>query len=158
MDTSIKLSANFTLNEFLKSQEGERLGIDNLPTPEVITNLRNLAIHILQPVRSHFGLPITINSGYRCPALNEAIGAAKNSQHMVGQAADFEVIGKGNPEIAQWIKDNLDFDQLILEFFDPSKNDPNSGWVHCSYANPKKNRKEVLTINRSGTFKGLITR
>ena len=84
-----------------------------------------------------------INSGYRSPELNEAVRGSKTSQHCHGQAADIEVPGVANAEVAQWIVDNCEFDQVILEFYTPGI--PDSGWVHVTYKNPEDNRKSVLT-------------
>jgi len=137
----IRISKNFSLSEMVKSATAVRLGVDNSPSSIHLVNLTHLAIHILQPVRDQFGV-ITINSGYRSPALNAKVGGSKTSQHCNGQAADFESFSTPNPDLALWITKNLDFDQIILEFYDGV--DPNSGWVHCSY-NLMGNRKKILT-------------
>ena len=137
----IRLSKNFALSEMTKSATAERLGVDNTPSLVHLVNLTHLAINILQPVRDQFGV-ITINSGYRGPKLNAAVGGSKTSQHMNGQASDFESFSTPNPDLALWISKNLDFDQIILEFYDGV--DPNSGWVHCSY-NLMGNRGKILT-------------
>lgn len=126
----MQLSKNFTLQEFTKSQTAQRLGIDNTPSAAEVERLKLLAQNVLQPVRNHFG-PVIITSGYRCFKLNRAIGSKESSDHVKGFAADFEVIGASNLEVAKWIEKNLQFKQLILEFFD--HNDPHSGWVHCSF-------------------------
>ena len=155
----MKLSDHFTLEELCKSQEAVRRGIDNTPDPEtpegreVIESLRRVCAEILEPVRVHFGKPFSPSSGYRSPALNEAIGGSKNSQHMKGQAADFEVPGVPNHELAAWVRDNRQFDQLILEFYTPGQ--PKSGWVHCSLK-AEANRQQALTINKSGRTDGLV--
>lgn len=150
----MQLTENFSLSEMLKSQTALRKGINNAPhEPSVIINLQTLCEKILQPVRNHFG-PVTINSGYRCPELNKAVGSSNKSQHMVGQAADIEVPTVSNKAVAEWIKDNCDFDQLILEFYNGV--DPRSGWVHVSYVDNDKNRKQTLTINKNGTFAGFV--
>jgi uncharacterized protein YcbK (DUF882 family) len=150
----MKLTENFSLNEMLKSQTALRKGINNKPhEPSVVTNLQTLCEKVLQPVRDKFG-PVTINSGYRCPELNKAVGSSDKSQHMVGQAADIEVPTVSNKEVAEWIRDNCDFDQLILEFYNGV--DPRSGWVHVSYVDADKNRKQALTINKNGTFPGFV--
>ena len=151
----MKLSENFSLQELLKSQTALRKGIDNKPTdPSVVTNLQVLCEKVLQPVRTHFGKPVVINSGYRCPKLNKAIGSSSKSQHTKGMAADIEIPGLSNKELAEYIEDNLPFDQLILEFYNGV--DPNSGWVHVSYVSDSDNRKQTLTINKNGTFPGFI--
>jgi uncharacterized protein YcbK (DUF882 family) len=139
----MKLSQHFTLEEMTKSQTGSRKGIDNTPTEKEIENLKALCENILEKVRVHFGRPVTVNSGYRGPKLNKAIGGAKNSQHMSGQAADIEIAGMSNKILFCWIRDNLDFDQLILEFH--KEDVPDSGWVHVSW-NSQGNRKQILTI------------
>lgn len=143
----MKITQNFSLAELTKSSTATRLGIDNTPkNDEIIVNLTNLCCNILQPVRTHFGRVVTINSGYRGPELNKAIGSKSTSQHCKGEAADFEIIGLSNSELAKWVYKNLDFDQIILEFHDPS--DPNSGWVHCSHKKDGTNRKNGLIINK----------
>jgi zinc D-Ala-D-Ala carboxypeptidase len=141
----MKLSDNFTLDELTKSQEAIRLGIDNEPSDVQITNLMLLCTHILQPIRNHFKLPVSISSGYRSVALCEAIGSSSGSQHAKGQAADFEIFSLPNKEVSDWIVKNLDYDQCILEFWNP--NDPNSGWIHCSY-NDAGNRKQYLKASK----------
>tara|TARA_B100000131_G_scaffold292888_1_gene307751 strand:- start:228 stop:704 length:477 start_codon:yes stop_codon:yes gene_type:complete len=146
MAETIRLSKNFALSEMVKSATAERLGVDNSPSDIHLVNLTHLAIRILQPVRDEFGV-ITINSGYRSPALNAKVGGSKTSQHCNGQAADFESFSTPNPDLAKWIANNLEFDQLILEFYDGIN--PNSGWVHCSY-NLMGNRKKILTALKTG--------
>jgi len=141
MPETIRVSKNFALSEMVKSATAERLNVDNSPSDIHLVNLTHLAIHILQPVRDQFGV-ITINSGYRSPALNAKVGGSKTSQHCNGQAADFESFSTPNPDLAKWIANNLEFDQLILEFYDGVN--PNSGWVHCSY-NLMGNRKKIMT-------------
>ena len=140
----MQLSGHFSLSELTKSQTAERKGISNKPTLEHIENLTELCTHILEPTRRNFSKPIVITSGYRSEELCEAIGSKTTSQHAKGQAADFEMFGLDNKSLAKYIKNNLVFDQLILEFYTP--NDPSSGWVHCSY-NKDENRKEALLYN-----------
>lgn len=147
----MKLTKNFSLQEMTKSQTALRRGIDNTPTPDKIEPLTLLCEKVLQPVRDHFDRPVTITSGYRSPELCVAIGSKVTSQHTKGQAADFEVPGVSNMEVAQWIADNCEFDQLILECFTGG----NTGWIHCSYVHEP--RKELLTYDReNGYRKGLI--
>ena len=110
----MKLTANFTLDELVKSQTAVRKDINNMPNPDQIENLKALAANILQPVRSHFDKPLIISSGFRCAELCIAIGSSINSQHAKGEAADFEIWGTSNEELAKWIKSELEFDQLIL--------------------------------------------
>ena len=130
-----------------KSQTATRKGINNEPSTDHIENLIHLAKTILQPVREHFGKPVMISSGYRSPALCEAIGSSAKSQHAKGEAADFEIGGVDNKELAAWISSNCDFDQLILEFYDGV--DPNSGWIHCSVKRePEEGRKQVLQAKK----------
>jgi zinc D-Ala-D-Ala carboxypeptidase len=140
----MKLSANFSLRELTHSQTAIRKGIYNVPTDAHVDSLRLLCENILQPVREHYGRSFSPSSGYRSEALCQAIGSSRKSQHAKGEAVDFEVPGISNYDLACWIRDNLDFDQLILEFY--KEGDPNSGWVHCSYK-PEGNRKECLTYD-----------
>ena len=140
----MKLSGHFSLAELTKSQTATRKGIDNKPTLDHIENLTELCTQVLEPTRRNFGKPMVISSGYRSEELCEAIGSSKNSQHAKGQAADFEMFGVDNKELAKYIKNNLVFDQLILEFYNPD--DPSSGWVHCSYSK-EENRKQSLLYN-----------
>jgi zinc D-Ala-D-Ala carboxypeptidase len=139
----MKLSNNFELSELVKSQTAVRLGIPNEPNSAQIANLKNLCEKILQPVRDRFGRPLVISSGYRSPLLNSKISGAKTSQHCYGLAADFEIPGIANKDIALWIRQNLVYDQLILEYY--SHKDPSSGWVHCSYVN--QNRFQALIFD-----------
>ena len=141
----MKLSENFTLDELTKSQEAIRLGILNEPNDEHITNLILLCKNILQPISNYFKIPVSISSGYRSAALCEAIGSSSKSQHTKGQAADFEIFGVHNKEVSDWIVQNLDYDQCILEFW--NENEPNSGWVHCSYS-VNGNRKQYLKAEK----------
>lgn len=138
----MQLSKNFWLAEFTQSQVATRLGISNNPNPHEIAALRQLAENVLQPIRDHFGKPVVINSGFRSPQVNHRIGGAASSQHTRGEAADIEIPGVSNLELAKWIRDNLEVDQLILEGYNPLVG-PSSGWVHVSWrANP---RQSVLT-------------
>ena len=129
----MQLSKNFSLQELTKSQTATRLGIDNTPNKAQIINLTNLCKNILQKVRDRFAKPVIINSGFRCVELCEAIGSSSKSQHASGSAADIEVMTLDNKVLAEWIKKNLIFDQLILEFYKESEG-PRSGWVHVSYS------------------------
>jgi len=137
----MKLTENFSLLELTKSQTAERKGIDNTPSAEHQDNLKSLCTSILQPIRDHFSRVVTISSGYRSEALCVAIGSKTTSQHAKGQAADFEIFGVSNKELADYINEELEYDQLILEYWKES--DPNSGWVHCSF-NTEGNRKQYL--------------
>jgi len=133
---------NFSLQEFTKSQTALRQGIDNTPEGKHMEAAKKLFENVVQKVRDNFG-PTVINSGYRGPALNEAVGGSKTSQHCKGEAADIEVPGVPNADVAQWIVDNTDFDQVILEFYTPGI--PDSGWVHVSHNSDGPQRKSILT-------------
>ena len=128
------------------SQTAERKGINNNPNDDQITALQKLCENILQPVRDHYATPVTVSSGFRSEELCVAIGSSVNSQHAKGQAADFEIFGTPNAELAKWIVENLDYDQLILEFYTPGE--PNSGWIHCSYTTDQP-RKQFLHAYKS---------
>ena len=141
----MKLSKNFTLKEFTKSMTATRLGIDNTPQGEHLVAAQELFTQVVQHVRDHFGIT-RINSGYRSPALNEAVGGSSRSQHCKGQAVDLECDKADNLVVAQWIRDNLEFDQIISEFY--TDGDPSSGWVHVTYVSPEENRKKCLTAQR----------
>ena len=144
----MKLTANITLDELTKSQIAERKGINNKPNPSQIENLKALAINILQPVRSHFEKPLIISSGFRCAQLCIEIGSKITSQHVADNnaaAADFEIPGVDNRELALFIKRELTYDQLILEFY--RENEPTSGWIHCSYSTDH-NRNQPLRAYR----------
>jgi len=139
----MKLSKNFCLAELTKSQTAERMGLNNSPNEDQTENLRLLCERVLQPIRDHFDDVVSISSGFRDPILSRKIGSSDKSQHCRGQAADFEIFGTSNAKVADWIKENLMFDQLILEYFEPGE--PNSGWVHVSYNKDiNLNRKEYL--------------
>ena len=142
---SEKLSANFTVAEYIKSQTATRHGIDNSLSEEHLQNAKKLFANVVQPIREKFGVTI-ITSGYRSPELNAKIGGSSKSQHCKGQAVDLECLKESNADVAMWIENNLDFDQLILEFYTPSE--PSSGWIHVSYNEDGKNRKSVLTASK----------
>ena len=126
----MELTRNFTLSELTKSDTAIRKGINNNPNAEQVEKLKALCENILQPVRDHFGR-VKITSGFRSVELCLAINSSANSQHARAEAADFECPGVDNAELADWIKRELPYDQLILEFYTPGE--PNSGWIHCSY-------------------------
>ena len=126
----MELTRNFTLEELTKSDTAIRKGINNNPNAEQIEKLKVLCEKILQPVRDHFGR-VKVTSGFRSVELCEAIGSSARSQHAKAEAADFECVGVDNAELADWIKSNLPYDQLIVEYYTPGE--PNSGWIHCSY-------------------------
>lgn len=148
----MKLSTHFSLEEMIKSQTAIRKNIDNTPNAKQVENLKNLCEMILEKIRAHFDKSVTINSGFRSKKLNTATGGSKSSQHMTGQAADIEISGIDNLILTHWIADNLEFDQLISEFYVPGITD--SGWVHVSW-NSSGNRKQRITINKFGTATGL---
>ncbi len=141
----MNLSRNFTLSELTKSDTAIRKGINNNPNAEQIEKLKALCENILQPVRDHFGR-VKVTSGFRSVDLCLAIGSSSNSQHAKAEAADFECVGVDNAELADWIKDNLPYDQLIVEYYTPGE--PNSGWIHCSYI-PDQPRASYLWAYRS---------
>jgi|TARA_X000001316_G_C916767_1_gene31025 zinc D-Ala-D-Ala carboxypeptidase len=136
----MKLSQHFSYQEFIKSQTATRKGIKNEPDDTQLYNMKMVCMNILEPIRTTFERPVIITSGFRSPELCVAIGSSTNSQHAKGEAADFEIPGVSNKEVADWIHENLPNDQLILEFFDGK--DPNSGWIHCSHK--PENRGEYL--------------
>lgn len=138
----VKLSYNLKLSEVTKSQTAIRRGILNVPSPDHLNNLEQIALNIFQPIRDHFGTPIGISSGYRSGKLNRAIGGSARSQHSKGQALDIDGHIYGlvdNHSIFNFIKNNLEFDQLIAEF----KDGDDIAWVHVSYVSDK-NRNQVL--------------
>ena len=135
------MSDHFTIKELTYSDTAVRLGIDNTPNDEILKNLQLVTQHILEEVRTYFDKPVKVTSGYRSEKLCLAIGSKATSQHTLGQAVDFEVIGIPNQVVSDWIVNNLDFDQCILEFWKPDVY--NSGWVHCSYKT-SGNRKMYL--------------
>ena len=142
----MQLSKNLSLSEVIRSESAKRRGLNNMPTQEHIKNLQLLAEKIFQPIREHFGKPIHISSGYRSNALNRAIGGAASSQHCSGEAIDIDMDGTDitNAQIFEFIKDNLEFDQLIWEF--GSKTNPD--WVHVSYESTGKQRKQILIAKK----------
>lgn len=128
----------FSIKEMTKSNTATAEGIDNTPDQTITNNLIKLIEAVLDPLREWYGKPITVNSGYRCEALNKAIGGAKSSQHMLGEAADITVGSKEeNEKLFDYIKDNLEFDQLI--------NESDFSWVHVSYREGRL-RKQVLEL------------
>ena len=143
----MRLSKNLTLKEAIKSNTASRLGIENNPEQWEINNLRAVAENVFQPVRDHFGVPIGVSSGYRSKQLNRAVGGSKYSQHMIGEALDIDADiygGVTNAEIFNYIKNNLEFDQMIWEFGD----DEEPNWVHVSYKEAGNNRKQIKRAYR----------
>ena len=148
----MKLSKNLSLAEVTKSTTAKRLGIDNTPDEWTIQNLKQIAINVFQPLRDAFGFPIYVSSGYRSAELNTAIGGSRRSQHMEGRALDLDADvfgGCTNSQIFNWIKENVEFDQLIWEFGD----DDNPDWVHVSYVYDGVNRKRCLKACRDDNGK-----
>lgn len=136
------LSAYFTLEELIQSEYATRHGISNKPTPVIVECLRQLAVHVLEPLRVRLELPITVTSGYRSLAVNSGIGGAAGSQHTRGEAADINCHAIGQQKLFQEIRvSGLPFDQLIDEF---------GSWVHVSYTSRHPNRREVLKARKVG--------
>lgn len=140
-----KMSDNFNYGEVVRSTEAKELGIDNTMPSIYYNNAINLAKYILEPIRQYFGMPFTPSSWYRCEALNKLVGGEKDSQHLTGQAADISVPKISLMALAEYIRDNLDFDQVILE----------KSWIHVSYCK-NNNRKEVLRNDNGKYLLGLI--
>ena len=154
----MQITTDFSLEELCRSQTADRLGIDNTPNSQQIYNLMALCKNVLQPLRDLLHDAIHIDSGFRAPQVNAAVGGVSNSQHLSGMAAD-TVCFKTTVDWAQFVLDSeIEFDQLILEFYSAEKG-PHSGWVHISY-NEGNNRKEIWTaISQNGQTvyeKGII--
>jgi len=150
----MKLSENFSLDEFTKSQTALRNDIDNTPNKTQLNNLKALCTHILQPVRDYYLKPVIISSGFRCTDLNKIINGSPSSQHTEGKAADIEIWGVKNDELSDWIHTHCKYDQLILEFYDGVN--PNSGWVHVSYTDGE-NRYQYKQATRNEKGKVVYT-
>jgi zinc D-Ala-D-Ala carboxypeptidase len=146
-----KISNHISIAESTRSNTAARLGISNIPDVDTIDNMRKVAEEVFEPLREWVGEPIKINSFYRSPDLNTAIGGSKNSQHCKGQAIDIDdtYCSATNAEMFTYIKNNLDFDQLIWEFGNAS----NPDWVHVSYVSPEKNRNRILTASKDNNGK-----
>lgn len=144
----MNLSEHLTLAEVTRSESAKRKGIDNTPSADIIGNLKKLAENVFEPIRNNFRVPIIISSGYRCVKLNKSIGGASSSQHCKGEAIDIDMdltsTGVTNAMIFDYVKDKLDFDQLIWEF----GTDENPDWVHVSYNSNGNQRKEILKATR----------
>ena len=148
----IRLSEHLELAEVIRSESAKRRGISNMPTEEHIANLKKLAENVFEPIRANFRQPIRISSGYRSQSLNAAIGGATNSQHSTGEAIDIDMEGTKitNKEIFNFIKEKLNFDQLIYEFGNNTEPD----WVHVSFKSNGQQRKQVLrAIKENGKTK-----
>ena len=154
MHNNDKISAHFTLGELTFSDTAARQNIDNTPSPDIIEKLTRIANEILEPVRIHYGVGFRPNSCYRCPTLNKAVGSSSKSQHCKGEAVDIEVPGISNYDLAKWITENLEFDQIILENY--RSGEPTSGWVHVSLKPAgQPNRKVALTYSNRHYTNGL---
>lgn len=141
----MNITKNFTLHEMTKSETALRLGLDNEPNEQQLAALTTLCEKILQPVRDYYGMGVKVNSALRTLPVNRAIGSGDSSHHIRGMAADIEIPGIPNAELAEWIAEYLEFTQLILEFYTPGI--PDSGWVHVSYV-PEDLKKQVLTATK----------
>ncbi|CAB4175667.1 Peptidase M15A, C-terminal [uncultured Caudovirales phage] len=146
----MQLSKHLSLAEVVRSETAKRKGISNMPTDAHIANFKLLAEKVFELIRTHFGKPIHISSGYRSEALNKAIGGSLTSQHCSGEAIDIDMDGSSNgvtnKMVFDYIKDNLNFDQLIWEFGTDSAPD----WVHVSYESTGKQRKQILKAIKKG--------
>jgi hypothetical protein len=153
----MNLSRNFSLQELTKSDTAIRKGIDNNPNADQIEKLKRLCENVLQPVRDQFGR-VKVTSGFRSPELCLAIGSSINSQHAKAEAADFEVLGVDNAEVADWVYKNLQTDQLILEYYTPGE--PNSGWIHASWVefNPRAQYLRAYREDKKTKYKPIIGR
>lgn len=143
------VSKSFYLDELVYSPTAIKRKINNSPNAEQAENLRYLIRTVLQPVRDHFKKMVKINSGFRSPTLNAAVGGSNDSQHSKGEAVDFEIEGIPNKDVAEWVADNLPFDQIILEFYNPMEG-VNSGWIHVSVKRSGINRKQKLVAYKDG--------
>lgn len=144
----MKLSEHLDLSEVIRSESAKRNGVSNNPTPEHIENFKLLAEKVFEPIRNNFRCPIHISSGYRSKELNACIGGSATSQHCSGEAIDIDMDGSSNgvtnKMVFDYIKANLEFDQLIWEF----GTDVNPDWVHVSYESTGKQRKQVLKAKK----------
>jgi len=144
----MQLSKHLALAEVMRSETAKRKGISNMPTPEHIENFKKLAENVFEPIREHFGVPVHLSSGYRSAALNKAVGGASSSQHCKGEAIDIDMDGTTvtNKQIFDFVKANVNFDQLIWEF----GTDANPDWVHVSYNSDGAQRKQILKAVKAG--------
>lgn len=146
----MQISKHLSLAEVSRSETAKRRGINNTPSGEHLENFKMLAENVFEKIREHFGVPIHISSGYRSKELNKAIGGSATSQHCSGEAIDIDMDGSANgvtnAQVFNFIKDNLQFDQLIWEF----GSDTNPDWVHVSYESTGKQRNQILKAVKSG--------
>ncbi len=142
----MNISKHISYKEAIRSNTAKRYGIRNNPKDWQIENMRTLAEKVFEPLRRRFGVPIRINSFFRSTRLNKAVGGSSKSQHVKGEAMDIDDTygGVTNAEMFHFIKDNLEFDQLLWEF----GNDKNPDWVHVSYTTRRPNRKQILKVVR----------
>lgn len=147
---TMKISNHLSLAEVTRSETAKRKGISNTPTAEHLENFKILAENVFEKIRAHFGVPIHISSGYRSKELNDAIGGSQTSQHSKGQAIDIDMDGSSsgvtNADVYNFIKDNLEFDQLIWEF----GTDKNPDWVHVSYVNGPNRKQKLKAVRTNG--------
>jgi len=144
----MQLSENFSLKELTVSETATRKGLDNTPNETTIANLKTLTQTILQPLREHYGKSVKVNSGYRSPEVNASVGGSKTSDHCKGQAADIEISGVANGDLAKYIADNFKFTQVILEFY--TQGVPDSGWVHVSYDADNLKCQTLTAVKKDG--------
>jgi|TARA_R110000765_G_scaffold145834_2_gene248103 hypothetical protein len=152
----MNLSEHFTLAELCKSETASRLSIDNTPDETQVDALTYLSNAVLEPIRVFYDIPYSPSSGFRSPELNQTIGGAPMSQHCAGEAADIEIPSVSNLALAWWIRSHIDYDQLILEYYDIDV--PSSGWIHVSTVNPSlggSNRHDTLVYDGSSYTNGL---
>lgn len=141
----MNISKHITYAEAIKSQQAVRMRLSNEPTPEHLDNMKYLAENVFEPLRAHFGKPIAVTSFYRSEVVNRAIGGSLTSQHLQGEAMDIDAQvfgGLTNAEVFNWIRQNLNFDQLLWEYGSVSEPD----WVHVSLTRRRANRKQVLRV------------
>ena len=144
----MNLTKNFTLSEMTKSDAALRHDMDNTPGEIEIANLKLLCEKVLQPVRDQYKTGVKVNSGYRSPDVNAKVGGSRTSDHCKGQAADIEIPGVANADLAIWISQNLDYTQLILEFY--TQGVPDSGWVHVSYDPANLKKQNLTAVKKDG--------
>lgn len=144
----MNLTKNFTLSEMTKSDAALRHDMDNTPGEIEIANLKLLCEKVLQPVRDQYKTGVKVNSGYRSPDVNAKVGGSRTSDHCKGQAADIEIPGIANADLALWISQNLDYTQLILEFY--TQGVPDSGWVHVSYDPANLKKQNLTAVKKDG--------
>ena len=144
----MQLTNNFSLSEMTKSDTALRHDMDNTPGEAEIANLKVLCEKVLQPIRDHYGKGVKVNSGFRHPDVNAKVGGSKTSDHCKGQAADIEIPGLANADLALWISENLEYTQLILEFY--TQGVPDSGWVHVSYDPGNLKKQNLTAVKKDG--------